>query len=65
MQYLKLLPGVGKILAGAFGGVLALIGGAAKAATGPRGMGAKVGKGIVGAISKVTGAIKWYGSDDW
>ena len=34
-----------------------MIGGAAKAATGPRGMGAKAGKGIVGAISKVTGAI--------
>ena len=50
----KAIAGVGKILAGAFTGVLSLIGGAAKAATGPGGVGAKVGKGIIGAISSVT-----------
>ena len=53
----KSIANIGKTLSGAFSGVLNLIGGAAKAATGPGGRGLKVGKGIVGAISKVTGSI--------
>ena len=51
----KAISGVGKILSGVFAGVLAVIGSGAKAAT--PAAGAVAGKGIIGSIGKVTGAV--------